>query len=126
MLQVIFSLVIISVLLIELSLIHELGKKDSKVRNLMNKIEFEMDREKYVAYALRRNTLAWKRIEDIPKEHKATSINLEDENSRYIVTQDIFKADEEYCKLYVIKENEIQIMYIKKETVCKLEPFKVW
>ena len=54
-----------------------------------------MDREKYVAYALKRNTLAWKRIEDIPKEHKATSINLEDENSRYIVTQDIFKADEE-------------------------------
>ena len=126
MLQVFFVLFIILVLFIEVVLMQDLGKKDSKVRNLMNKIEFEMDREKYVAYALRRNTLAWKRIEDIPKENKATSINLEDENSRYIVAQDIFKADEEYCKLYVIKENEIQIMYIKKETVCKLEPFKVW
>lgn len=67
---------IIFVFLFEVIVMHEINKNNSELRNTLNKIEFQMDREKYVAYPLRRNTLAWRRIEDIPKEQKATSVDL--------------------------------------------------
>ena len=81
MFKFLWILGIILVFLFEIIVMHEIGKANSELRNTLNKIEFQLDREKYIAYPLRRNTLAWRRIEDIPKEQKATSVDLEEKDS---------------------------------------------
>ena len=114
---------IIFVFLFEVIVMHEINKNNSELRNTLNKIEFQMDREKYVAYPLRRNTLAWRRIEDIPKEQKATSVDLEEKNAEYIIAQDICKDGKLYYKLYKIQKNNIWIGYVDGKCVCRTGPY---
>ena len=65
MISFVWLIVIGIIFLCEIILINDLEKPNSIVRKIYNRIEYLCDPQKYVAYALKKNTIAWKKIEDI-------------------------------------------------------------
>ena len=78
MISFVWLIVIGIIFLCEIILINDLEKPNSIVRKIYNRIEYLCDPQKYVAYALKKNALAWKKIEDIENLQKAISIDLEE------------------------------------------------
>ena len=112
---------------LEIILINDLEKPNSIVRKIYNRIEYLCDPQKYVAYALKKNTLAWKKIEDIENLQKAISIDLEENEDNLVVSHNLIEIGyRKYWKLYLMEEKKnVQIMYVKYDALCLMNPYKV-
>lgn len=115
------------IFLCEIILINDLEKPNSIVRKINNRIEYLCDPQKYVAYPLKKNTLAWKRIEEIENPQKAISIDLEKNEDNLVVSHNLIEIGYgKYWKLYLIEEKKyVQIMYVRYDALCLMNPYKV-
>lgn len=99
--------------IIEMLLCVDLYSPKSKIRKKVNWLEYKFERNKYEVYPLRKNTLAWKRIEDIPNFKKAQTIDLDKESQKLIASLEIQKNAKKYWKVYIICNDDIQIRYVE-------------
>ena len=128
MISFVWLIVIGIIFLCEIILINDLEKPNSIVRKTYNQIEYLCDPQHYVAYALKKNTLAWKKIEDIENLQKAISIDLEENEDNLVVSHNLIEIGyEKYWKLYLFMEEKknVQIMYVKYDALCLMNPYKV-
>lgn len=130
MISFVWLIVIGIIFLCEIVLINDLEKPNTNsiVRKIYNRIEYLCDPQKYVAYALKKNTLAWKKIEDIENLQKAISIDLEENEDNLVVSHNLIEIGyEKYWKLYLFMEEKknVQIMYVKYDALCLMNPYKV-
>lgn len=116
---ILFGMAIITIA--EVAVTFDLESQNSKVRKKINYIDYKLEKDKCYAYALKRNTLGWKRIEDIPKMKKAITIDLDDDNKKLILSACIQKEAKKYWKLYIVDvldESNIQIAYVEYDSLC--------
>lgn len=127
MISLVWLIVIGIIFLCEIILINDLEKPNSIVRKIYNRIEYLCDPHKYVAYALKAHTLAWKKIEDIKNPQKAISIDLEKNEDNLVVSHNLIEIGyEKYWKLYLLEgKKNLQIMYVKYDALCLMNPYKV-
>ncbi len=129
MISFVWLIVIGIIFLCEIVLINDLEKPNTNsiVRKIYNRIEYLCDPQKYVAYALKKNTLAWKKIEDIENLQKAISIDLEENEDNLVVSHNLIEIGyRKYWKLYLMEEKKnVQIMYVKYDALCLMNPYKV-
>ena len=108
------------VIFVEGAIFIDLESPKSKLRKKLNSIEYKMEKHKYEVYPLKKNALAWRRIEDIPKFEKGTTINLDKERQKLIATLCIQKNGKRYWKMYIFNEDNIEIVYVQYEVLCLL------
>lgn len=107
-------------IIVEIVIIRDLEKPDSKVRKKLNWFEYKLEKKKYKACAMKNYTLAWKRIEDIGKQKLATTVCFPT-NEMLVVSKYINKNNKKYRKLYIINGENIQIVYVDDCSVMNLK-----
>lgn len=112
--------IIVVFIIIEIVILRDLEKPDSKVRKKLNWLEYKLEKKKYKAYAMESYTLAWKRIEDIGKQKLATTVCFH-QNEMLVVSKYINKNNKKYRKLYIIDGENIQIVYVDACSVMNLK-----
>ena len=92
-------------------------------KRLKNRMEFQADKNLYVAKPLVTFSDSWAKLKDVPNEQKATKLFFDALTGKKLFLSFIRKNGTGYAKLYIVDSNQIDILYVKSETVNPVQRY---
>lgn len=99
---------------------------DNMLRNIKNRMEFQNDRNLYVAVPFPEiiSTDSWSNLEDVPKREKSTKLYFETLIGKELFLSFVRKEGEMYAKLYIVQNTQVHILYVRSSTLNPTDQYR--
>ena len=95
------------------------------MRQLINRREFRLDKEVYLAKPLEEVTMYWDSLKDFPDESKAKTFKPDDIKNKRLFIRFIWKENQSIAKLYIVKQKkkvvDVDIVYVRSSSMNPIE-----